>query len=156
MLRVDLRDLRRGPVSTDGMLAADDPALAGLELVLLAPVQVEGRLQATDQGEFLWRADIAGQVGGDCRRCLQPVEQDIRVHADVLFSTDPDAQDDPSVYPLDASATHVDLAPAVREELTLAVPPFPLCRDDCAGLCPGCGADLNAGPCRCTAAAEPV
>jgi uncharacterized protein len=69
---------------------------------------------------------------------------------------DPDAADDPSVYPLAASATHLELGEAVREELALAIPAFPLCREDCAGLCPGCGADLNAGPCGCTVSAEPV
>ena len=43
----------------------------------------------------------------------------------------------------------IDLSTCVREELALAVPRYPLCRDDCAGLCPRCGADLNAGPCAC-------
>lgn len=156
MLRVDLRDVRRGPVVTDGQLTADDPQLEGVELRLVAPVEVTGRVQATDEGEFLWRGTISARVAGECRRCLAPVEQDVTVDADVLFSTDPDAADDPSVYPLAASATHLELGEAIREELALAVPVFPLCREDCAGLCPGCGADLNAGPCGCAASAEPV
>src|SRR2546422_2859983 len=42
--------------------------------------------------------------------------------------------------------------PAVREELLLAVPQWVVCRDDCRGLCPRCGKDLNAGPCGCPAA----
>jgi uncharacterized protein len=41
----------------------------------------------------------------------------------------------------------------VREELGLAVPKFLECRDDCRGLCPNCGKDLNAGPCGCAAPA---
>jgi uncharacterized protein len=45
----------------------------------------------------------------------------------------------------------------VREELALATPGhLLLCRDECAGLCPKCGADLNAGPCACRTPAEPV
>ena len=43
----------------------------------------------------------------------------------------------------------LDLTPMVREEVLLAIPDSPLCRPDCAGLCPTCGADLNAGPCGC-------
>jgi uncharacterized protein len=50
------------------------------------------------------------------------------------------------------SAGRIDLAEVVREELALAVPPFVLCREDCAGLCPKCGSDLNAGPCECAPA----
>ncbi|HET7603888.1 MAG TPA: DUF177 domain-containing protein [Gemmatimonadales bacterium] len=128
----------------------------GLALQIVTPVMVTGRVQATDEGEYLWRGTISARVAGECRRCLKPVEQDVTVDADVLFSADPDAADDPSVYPLAASATALELGESVREELALAVSPFPLCREDCAGLCPGCGADLNAGPCSCTASAEPV
>jgi uncharacterized protein len=156
MLQVDLRDVRRGPVTTDAEVPADDPLLEGLALQFVTPVTVRGRVQATEEDEYLWRATIEARVAGECRRCLNPVEQDVSIDADVLFSADPDAADDPSVYALDASATALELGQAVREELALAVSPFPLCRDDCAGLCPGCGADLNAGPCGCTASAEPV
>ena len=42
---------------------------------------------------------------------------------------------------------------AVREELILAGPQYVLCREDCRGLCPRCGKDLNAGPCGCPAVA---
>ena len=156
MLQVDLRDVRRGPVITDAEVPADDPLLEGLALQFVTPVTVRGRVQATEEDEYLWRATIEARVAGECRRCLNPVEQDVSIDADVLFSADPYAADDPSVYALDASATALELGQAVREELALAVSPFPLCRDDCAGLCPGCGADLNAGPCGCTASAEPV
>ncbi len=156
MLQVDLRDIRRGPVTTDGQLAQDDPALEGLEIQLLAPVEVTGRVQATEEGDFLWRGSIRTRVAGECRRCLAPLELDVAVEPDILFSADPDSAEDPSVYQLAASDTHLELAKAIREELALAVSPLPVCREDCAGLCPRCGADLNAGPCGCTAAAEPV
>ena len=74
----------------------------------------------------------------------------------MLLTSDAEAAEDPSVYPLPAAATQVDLSDVVREELALEVPGFVLCRDDCAGLCPRCGADLNAGPCACVRSAEPV
>jgi uncharacterized protein len=43
----------------------------------------------------------------------------------------------------------VDLSPPIREQLLLALPTRPLCRDDCRGLCPQCGTDLNLGACGC-------
>jgi uncharacterized protein len=155
MLRVDLRELDRGPVETDARLDPSDPLVDGLGLTLAEPLLVSGRLQATAEGEYLWRGRIQTTLAADCRRCLTPVRQPVDVSADVLFSRDPDAADDPSVYALADTATAVDVGEAVREELALAADPYVLCREDCAGLCPRCGADLNAGACHCAAPAEP-
>jgi uncharacterized protein len=49
---------------------------------------------------------------------------------------------------------HLELAPMLREQVILAAPMHPLCKEDCLGLCARCGKDLNEGPCRC--AAEPT
>ncbi len=155
MLRVDLRDLNRGPVETAGRLEPDDPAFVGLELDLIGPVAVEGRLQATGPREYFWRARVHADIRSDCRRCLADVVHHLDQELDVLFSDDPDAADDPAVYLVPPGATLINLGEVVREELALAVQPYPLCRDDCAGLCRRCGADLNAGACAC-APAEPV
>ena len=158
MLRVDIRDLQKGPVGTVGELRPDDPAFEGLDLELAGPVSVTGQLQATGAGEFLWRGNMHGTLQGECRRCLGEVRTDVDIEVDAaIFSTDPEAADDPDSYALPARATHVDVRDVVREELALAVPTsLLLCRDDCPGLCLSCGADLNAGPCGCTPAAEPV
>src|SRR5215207_1416856 len=159
MLRVDIRDLQRGPVRTDGQLGPDDPAFEGLGLGLDGPVTVQGQLQATGDGEYLWRGHVHGVIRGECRRRLTEVmdEVDLEVGA-AVFSTDPDAADDPEFYPLPERATSVDVTEVVREELALAAQTdMLLCREACAGLCPKCGADLNAGPCAChTTSAEPV
>jgi uncharacterized protein len=158
MLRVDIRDLRRGPVRTVGELSPQDPTFEGLGLDLVGPVTVQGQLQATGHGEYLWRGDLHGVVRGECRRCLTEVidEVDVAVNA-AVFTADPQAADDPDFYPLPERAAAVDVAAVVREELALAAHAhLLLCRDDCAGLCPKCGADLNAGPCACHTPAEPV
>jgi uncharacterized protein len=130
-----------------------------LGLGLTEPVTVTGQLQATGDGEYLWRGHVHGVIRGECRRCLTDVLDDVDIEVDAaVFSTDPDAADDPDFYPLAERATTVDVTEVVREELALAAQTdLLLCRDDCAGLCPKCGADLNAGPCGCgTAPAEPV
>jgi uncharacterized protein len=152
MLRVDVRQVHSGGAETRGMLAPDDPALAGLDIVLGRPVEVSGRLQSTEGNDYLWQGRIQTMVVGECRRCLGRVEQEFDDQVDVLFSPDPDLAEDPGVYPLPADPAAIDVTAAVREELALRTPTFPLCREDCQGLCPGCGADLNAGPCGCTAA----
>jgi uncharacterized protein len=155
MLRVDLRELAQGPVATRGELGQADPLLEGLDVALGAPVVVTGRLQATGEGRFYWHGTLRTVVTGECRRCLTPVAAAVTADADALFTRDPEAREDPDAYPLAPDATEVDLAPAVREEVLLAVPRFLLCREDCRGLCPRCGQDLNAGPCGCAPAADP-
>jgi uncharacterized protein len=155
MLRVDLRELARGPVGTRGELGQDDPLLEGLDVALGGPVLVIGRLQATGEGRFYWHGSLRTVVTGECRRCLTPVTAPVTAEADALFTQDSEAQEDPDAYPLAADAAEIDLAPAVREELLLAVPRFLQCREDCRGLCPRCGQDLNAGPCGCAPVADP-
>ena len=158
MLRVDIRDLQRGPIRTTGELQPDDPAFEGLELNLVSPVSVTGQLQATGNGEYLWRGSFHGVLAGECRRCLADVRTNVDIDVDAaIFSTDPEAADDPDFYPLLERASHIDIRDVAREELALAAPTrLLLCRDDCAGLCLTCGADLNAGPCECSASAQPV
>jgi uncharacterized protein len=158
MLRVDIRDIRRGPVRTEGELSPDDPTFEGLGLELVGPVSVHGQLQATGDGEYLWRGDLHGVVRGECRRCLTEVLDEVDVAVDAaVFSSDPDAVDDPDFYFLSDRAAAVDVGVVVREEMALATHAhLLLCRDDCAGLCPRCGADLNAGPCACHTPAEPA
>jgi uncharacterized protein len=158
MLRVDIRDLERGPVKTVSELAPEDPTFQGLGLDLVGPVTVQGQLQATGDGEYLWRGDLHGVVRGECRRCLTEVLDEVDVAVDAaVFTTDPEVADDPDYYPLPERAGSVDVGAVVREEFALAAHAHMLlCRDDCAGLCAKCGADLNAGPCACHIPAEPV
>jgi len=156
MLRVDLRQLRDGSVETTGQLLPGDPAFRGVDLELADPVTVEGRLQETGEGDFYWHAFLTGRVKGECRRCLTDVLVPVDIEIRVLFSRDPETAEDPGVYPLEKGAGEVDLGEAVREELALAVPGFLLCRDDCAGLCSRCGANLNDGLCSCEEPAATV
>jgi len=156
MLKIAIRELSRGPAETAGELSPADPIFAGLDLPLQGPVVVSGQLQATEGDDFLWRGVIQARAVLPCRRCLAEVAVRLDRDVDVLLTSDPDAADDPSVYPLPASAVQIDLAHVIREELVLDVPAFVVCREDCAGLCPVCGADLNAGPCPCARPAEPA
>ena len=156
MLQVDLRELARGPVETKAELARDDPLFEGVAIALADPVAVAGRLQATGDGRFYWHGSLRTRISGECRRCLAPVSRAVTANIGVLFTQDPDALEDPDSYPLPPEATVIDLTPAVREELLLAVPQYLECRADCRGLCPRCGQDLNAGPCGCApATADP-
>jgi len=156
MLLVDLRELARGPVETRAELAGDDPLFEDLGAALAGPVRVAGRLQAAGEARFYWRGSLDTMVATECRRCLRAVSVAVKTDIHALFTKDHDALEDPDSYPLAREATEIDLRPAVREELLLAVPQWGvLCQDDCRGLCPRCGRDLNAGPCGCAPAVDP-
>src|SRR3954468_16795232 len=123
MLRVDIRDLQKGPVKTVGELRQDDPAFNGLDLDLAGPVSVTGQLQATAPGEYLWRGSMHGAIHTECRRCLGEVESELDINVDAaVFTSDPEAADDPDFYALPERASHIDIRDVVREELALTAP----------------------------------
>jgi uncharacterized protein len=155
MLQVDLRELAQGPVETTGELAQADPLFEGLDLALDGPVRVTGRLQSTGEGRYFWHGVLRTAVAAQCRRCLQPVSVPLEADVGALFSRDADALEDPDAYALVPEAREIDLRPAIREELILAAPRYVVCREDCRGLCPRCGKDLNAGPCGCPPEPDP-
>lgn len=124
-------------------LEIDDPRLTG-------PAHVDLVLEST-----LDDVDARGEVtvawSDECRRCLQPLAHTLRVHLDERY-VEPDEQRPADPTDLDTFPVvggQIDLRPMVREGLLLGVPDAPLCRDDCPGLCPTCGADLSASPCGC-------
>jgi uncharacterized protein len=149
MLRFDVRALREGAVDTRADVGPDDSAFAGLALHLVGPVQVTGTLQGAGSGTYRWVGRVRGSVRGECSRCLAEVVAPFEAPAEALYTTSEETADEPGVYLLTEPVSVIDLTDAVREEVALAAPGYPLCRPDCAGLCPRCGADLNPGPCAC-------
>jgi uncharacterized protein len=95
-----------------------------------------------------------------CARCLEPVTQDVQRQFDLLYRPlGADAgQEELSVTTADAEIGYYQgegllLEDALREQVLLALPLRAICREDCKGLCPHCGKNLNAEQCSC---AEPV
>ncbi|MCL1891001.1 MAG: DUF177 domain-containing protein [Coriobacteriia bacterium] len=94
----------------------------------------------------------------ECDRCLDPASLDIagELEAFILLEEDSfeekDALDD---YLLaEGPEGCIDIAPLVFSALILALPPLALCKEDCAGICPTCGAQLNKEACACAGAVD--
>jgi uncharacterized protein len=109
-----------------------------------APVDVDVVLERIPEG-IVVRGTIEAPWTAECSRCLKPAQGTIRVAVDELFEPEPVPGE---TYPLEPEA--IDLEPLVRDAIVLELPTAPLCRDDCAGLCPSCGADHNEVDCDCT------
>ena len=105
------------------------------------PVTVEVRLEALAE-EVLARGKVAYSATVRCNRCLTEWEQVGDAEFTQLFGKDPSGDTQPITRD-----GHIDLEPAVHDEVSLALPLAPLCKKDCLGLCPTCGTDLNTGSC---------
>lgn len=87
---------------------------------------------------------------GPCARCLQPAHGTLEGDVREVFE---DPHEEGETYPLQHD--EIDLEPLARETVVLELPQAPLCREDCLGLCPHCGADRNESPCSCEAPLDP-
>lgn len=108
-----------------------------------------------------------GDLTVACSRCVEPVKLVIDERLMVTFmpksempADDVEAEEgaevpaeDLDLFPYEDD--FVDLEPLFREQFVLAVPYAPLCKEDCKGLCPQCGTDLNTGTCTCAAPVDP-
>ncbi len=155
MLRIDLAAVRDGPVETNASVPADDPLVARTGLTLAAPLAVTGRFSAAGADRYYWQARLETAIRAQCRRCLAPVSVPLSESLGLVFVAEEASGGDDDCYVVPARATAVDLGAAVYEELLLAMPQYVLCREDCRGLCPRCGADLNDGPCGCVKGVDP-
>ncbi len=106
--------------------------------------------------EVFLEGDLSARTVAVCARCAEefiaPSTRAFRyvlapkAVGDIADGRDLQAEDvEYSLY----EGEHIDLSPPIREQLLLALTARPLCRDDCRGLCPQCGTNLNRGACGC-------
>jgi len=147
----------------DGVLRADPPTefQAGGASHLRGAATKIGR-KVLVQTRF--RVPLAGQ----CKRCLKPLQLDESVELTRTYvpgdkvharaerkSGESEESLDPGLLEEDSyQGKEIDLTPAVREQILLHIPPSPLCKEDCLGLCSRCGKDLNEGDCGCDRAVK--
>ena len=117
--------------------------VTGSEVPAGADVELDVSLEAVEGG-IVVAGNVRAPWVGECRRCLGPVAGTAVADVEEIFVSDPEEGE---TYPI--LGDHLDLEPLAREAVVLSLPLVPLCRPDCAGLCPTCGADRNEGPCAC-------
>lgn len=120
------------------------------------PTRVTGRLEAAGT-KIVFRGRLRTTFTFECSRCVAvsslPVDADFaHVFAPRSEHPEDDVDDDGMTF-IDGHS--FDAEPVVAEELALAVPDFPVCSEDCKGLCTQCGADLNVEPCDCKPPVDP-
>ena len=137
-----------------------------------SPVKVLAKARWLEENLLSVLITLKFETETECARCLKPVtlaisdklmylyslcglefsEEEFEARAQAALALDLDNINlDTPVMPVEVEYFDrtLDIAPQVLESILLLLPSKVLCRDDCAGLCPECGADLNEGPCAC-------
>jgi uncharacterized protein len=146
-LAVDVRRLLQTPGAHQHVLLRaplDDLATPVASVPPDRPVTVDAEIESVVEG-LLVTGTVSATAVVNCARCLRAFDQELEVGVRELFALEPGEDDDEGYAVLPDGRLPLDTM--VRDALVLAFPAFPLCRPDCAGLCPVCGADRNAGDC---------
>ncbi|MDO4400877.1 MAG: DUF177 domain-containing protein [Coriobacteriia bacterium] len=135
---LDLAELKAGP---DTLRFAD-------------PIPWNVFIANTGEGSLLVTGSINAVATTDCARCLEPFELDLEGEVEgFVFLTDPgdDLPEGMEEDEFEVVDEHkgVDIRAFLEAALVLDMPLVPLHDEDCLGLCPQCGKNLNEGPCDC-------
>jgi uncharacterized protein len=135
-------------------LALDLAAPEGFAIALVElqePLRLRGVVESVVEG-LLVRGQLTAEVAVSCARCLEAVTDHVKTDVVELFH-DPARTPPDDLVDLDEGYEitdgHIDLDALVRDALAPALPSRPLCREDCAGLCPQCGVERNRTTCDC-------
>jgi uncharacterized protein len=163
---ITLLDLEREPLEFD--LSLQPEAIDyGPDIEQSGPLHVAGRADLIEEHrgpkevvpDIRVRAKYQGKVEVGCARCLEPVEHALEGDFDLIFrplGVDAGSDD----HSISASETEIGyyhksglvLEDVLREQVLLSLPARTLCQQDCKGLCPRCGQNLNSDTCACEAA----
>jgi uncharacterized protein len=157
MLNLSLAAVERGEVRLREEIPADHPLWEGFVAPLVGPAHVELLARPVGSGGVLVTGEVGAELEFSCRRCLAPARRTVREEVEIYLrpAEERGDEDDAESYFLDPGAAEVSLADPVREQLLLELPEFVECSEECRGLCPQCGADLNRGDCSCEPERDP-
>lgn len=136
-----LRKVPGSRLPVEASLPADGYFVSGSRIEDHTPVAVDLVLESAHEGVVV-SGTVKAHWVGECRRCLELAEGDIDVQIRELCV---EGADDETTYPI--RNDEIDLGEIVHDACILDLPLAPLCREDCQGLCPECGANWNLESC---------
>ena len=146
-MNIDLNDLRRRGAKKSWFSFAfipDEELMSLPDGKFSEKARIDGEVEVYEDKAFLTGKLVFG-IDANCSRCLKDSHADITVEFDEEFRPAPCDDEDVNVYEKDK----IDVT-ALAKQLILTNMPYAIyCREDCKGLCPVCGKDLNEGDCGC-------
>ncbi len=167
MLLIDIPRIPPEGLDLDQDLDAASLHLEGEQEFLLQPgAHVRAHVDLVDGSTGHLRGRLKATVEPECGRCLERYGADLSQELDLFYlprtAERPQEQEEEEVGLGDHEVVvgyydgeRLDLGEVVREQMLLSLPLKRLCREDCAGLCPSCGKNLNTGACGCPPQPEP-
>lgn len=154
-MKIDLTRADGSTTSFELTIAATDVDLESDFARIDGELEVTGEVSAGDPVTAV-SADVKAPLVIDCSRCLREIPMPMEFGFNTAFITSDDLTDEQEVeldlQDLELSFSEedeVDLVDIVREQIILALPANPLCKEDCKGLCEICGGNLNQVSCDC-------
>jgi uncharacterized protein len=135
MIKIAVKDLFTKPVEINQTIPMEGIGLSTEEIDLRSPITIKAHVERTD-GQVVARTHVTADFGYMCSRCLEEFHEVQEIEYFFYFDLEPDTE-------------YVDLGEEVRQEMILANPSRILCKEDCKGICPGCGVNLNLEQCKC-------
>jgi uncharacterized protein len=115
--------------------------------------RIEAHVSKEQQDNVFVRGQLVGVVTLACSRCVEParVKLDSPLELSLLSQqgVEPEMNVEDDLEVAFYTGDEIDLNEVIREQLVLALPIAPVCREDCKGLCATCGTNLNLGACQC-------
>lgn len=152
MLKVSVKSLLTDPSAIIPFQADVTPEpvmMDGEEVLFLGPCRMNGVFKHIGGGVIRYSGTMDTEVRMACSRCMKETDLPLHTQMEQRFTSDRQQEsymdDDIEVYQNDT----IDLTELLTAEINLAIPMKVLCKEDCKGLCPICGKDLNEGPCDC-------
>ncbi len=130
--------LRRGELTEALVADVDARVPAGAQAVADVELDAFG-------GGVSVHGTVSSPWEGECRRCLSSIDGELVAEVREVFRRG--GSEEEGTYSM--GDEHLNLREMVLDALFAALPLLPLCREDCAGICPRCGADRNQGDCGC-------
>ena len=127
-------------------LALEKPFLESIECVNASDISVSGNLRKIGK-RYELTLSYSGDLVFECHRCLKDVNINLKNTVERILVTSLESEDDEELILIQDGV--LELIPVLEEDITLNLPLQILCHEDCAGLCPQCGKDLNKGMCEC-------
>ena len=143
--RINVGFLINAPVGTYRDFTIEEPAMDLDDDLHAENIRCAVRASKVQQG-ILAEADCSCEIGLECTRCLEPFTTTLNAHFEELFYFHYLRENEDAEQFLPETG-YMDLQDLVREYLVMEIPYAPVCREDCKGLCPICGKNLNLGPC---------
>lgn len=156
-MRIDVRELESGPLRMSGEIPQQELNLDPNDLKVWGKIPVA--LTAEKAGrEVRIRGQIQAEVVLLCSRCLEPIRISLTPQFDQFYQRAGSAHlvGEIALQEKDTEIAFfqgdfIEVSDIVREQIVLAVPMKPMCREDCQGLCPFCGRNRNQEACDCRA-----